>query len=125
MKILSCRPPLHPWERGASEMNNKWAYLATVLKKLGIINGKFPCPKNDFQAVKAVEEAEKRWKTKKSVSFGYDDLLAHAGLHEPHGVHDQQQNHGQVSWDDVKLDKKDGAEGPSSHREPIQGVKGI
>ena len=61
-----------------------------MLKKLGIINDKFPCPKNDFQAVKAVEEAEKRWKGKKSLSFGYDDVLAHAGLHEHHGVNDQQ-----------------------------------
>ena len=65
-----------------------------TLKKLGIINDRFPCPPEDFQAVKAVEEAEKRWKTKKYVSFSYDDVLAHAGLYEHHGVDDQQQNHG-------------------------------
>ena len=74
-----------------------------TFKKLGIINDHFPCPPEDFQAVKAVEEAEKKWKTKKSVSFGCDDVLAHAGLHEHHGVNDQQKNHGTASWDDVKL----------------------
>jgi hypothetical protein len=61
-----------------------------TLKKLGIINDRFPCPPEDFQAVKAVEEAEKKWKTKKSVSFGCDDVLTHAGLHEHHNVDDQQ-----------------------------------
>ena len=82
-----------------------------TLKKLGIINGCFPCPPEDFQAVQAVEEAEKRWKTKKSVSFGYDDILAHAGLHEHHGVDDQQHNHGQASWDNVKPWHQNGQKG--------------
>ena len=49
-------------------------------------------------------------KTKKSVSFGYDEVLTHAGLHKHHGVDDQQQNHGQASQDDVKLTKKDEAD---------------
>ena len=31
-----------------------------TLKKLEIINDRFPCPPEDFQAVKAIEEAEKK-----------------------------------------------------------------
>ena len=51
-------------------------------------------------------------KTKKSVSFGYDEVLAHAGLHEHHCVDDQQEHHGQAT-------KKAGAEEPSSSNEGI------
>ena len=84
-----------------------------MLKKLRIINDCFPSPPEDFQAVKAVEEAEKKWKTKKSVTFGCGNVLPHAGLQEHHGVDDQQQNHGKASWDNVKLTKKAAAEEPS------------
>ena len=56
------------------------------LKKLGAINDRFPHPR-DFQAIKAIEEAEKRWKTKKSVSFGNRD---NEGVHA-HGGHREHQ----------------------------------
>ena len=62
-----------PNQKCQRDMNDPVSWK--TLKKLGIINDHFPCPPEDFQAVKAVEEAEKRWKPKKSVNFGFDNVV--------------------------------------------------